>query len=119
MNEDNSNGKGKFFDRSNLGEAVNNNDGAENQNNVFFNYNLLFNASNNLEGQNSENVSSSQDIDSNKENAEQYQYIIDNAKKNDVYWDRNNIFVKAILIALFSFAVVGTVCFFLLWLIEK
>lgn len=112
MNEGNNGGK--FFDQSNIDEMTNPNFTSENQNNVFFDNSMLNNVSNGVNGQSTEAVVS-QEIDANKANEEQYQYIIDNAKKNDVYWDRNNIFVKAILIALFSFAFVGTICFLLMW----
>ena len=112
MNENNNGGK--FFDRSNIDEMTNSNFPNENQNNVFFDSSMLNAVSNGVNGQ-SNDMFVSQEIDANKANEEQYQYIIDNAKKDDVYWDRNNIFVKAILIALFSFAFVGTICFLLLW----
>lgn len=112
MNEDNN--SGKFFDRSNIDEMTNPNFSVENKGNVFFDNSMLTDVSNGVNGQSTEAVVS-QEIAANKANEEQYQYIIDNAKKNDVYWDRNNIFVKAILIALFSFAFVGTICFLLMW----
>lgn len=116
MNEGNNGGK--FFDQSNIDEMTNPKFTTENQSNVFFDNSMLTDVSNGLNGQNNE-VFISQEVDANKANEEQYQYIIDNAKKNDVYWDRNNIFVKAILIALFSFAFVGTICFLFLWFLGE
>ena len=62
---------------------------------------------------NNNNVNNS----SNEQHDLEYQKIIENSRrKTDSYWDRNNIFVKLILLGLFVFIAVGVVYYISIWL---
>ena len=57
----------------------------------------------------------------NEKNNREYKNIIENTKKdkNDNYWDRNNIFIKVILILLFIFIISGVSYYIYLWFINR
>ena len=57
------------------------------------------------------------DMSNNQKNDIEYQKILENSRrKTDSYWDRNNIFVKLILLGLFVFIAVGVVYYISIWL---
>lgn len=57
------------------------------------------------------------EVSNNQKNDIEYQKILENSRrKTDAYWDRNNIFVKLILLGLFVFIAIGVFYYISIWL---
>lgn len=55
-------------------------------------------------------------LETNKKNSEEFDRVMDNAAKNyDAYMDRNNIFVRIVLLCLLAFIILGSLYYAILW----
>ena len=62
-------------------------------------------------------INNNTEVSNNQKNDIEYQKILENSKrKTDAYWDRNNIFVKLLLLGLFVFIAVGVFYYITIWL---
>lgn len=58
-----------------------------------------------------------QSIVPNERNQQEFDQVMKNAaKKNDDYWDRNNPFLRALLLVLLAIAIVGFVYYIISWI---
>lgn len=74
------------------------------------------------EGAYNQNVISNanSDLEINQQNQQAYESLVDKSKTNlDSYYDKNNIVVKLVKLALAIFIIVGFVYYFLMWLSIK
>ena len=67
-----------------------------------------------------ENMLDNQEVDVNRKNREDYEKIIEESKTNlDSYYDKNNIFVKLLMLALLVFIVMGVIYYIMLFITNK
>ena len=65
-------------------------------------------------------TSANSDLEINQKNQFAYEKLVDENKTNlDSYYDKNNIVVKLVKLALLIFIIVGFVYYFLMWLSIK
>ncbi len=64
----------------------------------------------------SNETSNFKELETNKKNSMEFEKVMNNAaKKYDSYFDRNNFFVKFILLCIFAFVVLGCLYYAILW----
>ena len=69
---------------------------------------------------NSENMFVTEEVDVNKKNREDYEKIIEESKTNlDSYYDKNNIFVKLLMLGLLVFIVIGVIYYIMLFMANR
>lgn len=74
-------------------------------------------SNNNPKPDNISNVTTSFELDVNKKNREEYEKLMDESKsKLDSYYDKDNIFIKILLVVLFIIIVLGCIYYLGLYL---
>lgn len=69
---------------------------------------------------NSENMFVTEEVDVNRKNREDYEKIIEESKTNlDSYYDKNNIFVKLLMLGLLVFIVIGVIYYIMLFMANR
>ncbi|MBR6949579.1 MAG: hypothetical protein IKH54_05265 [Bacilli bacterium] len=69
---------------------------------------------------NSENMFVTEEVDVNKKNREDYEKLIEESKTNlDSYYDKNNIFVKLLMLGLLVFIVIGVIYYIMLFMANR
>lgn len=69
---------------------------------------------------NSDNMFTSEEVEVNKKNREDYEKIIEESKTNlDSYYDKNNIFVKLLMLGLLVFIVLGVTYYIMLFMANR
>ncbi len=69
---------------------------------------------------NADNMFTSEEVEVNKKNREDYEKIIEESKTNlDSYYDKNNIFVKLLLLGLLVFIVLGVTYYIMLFMANR
>lgn len=69
---------------------------------------------------NSENMFVTEEVDVNRKNREDYEKLIEESKTNlDSYYDKNNIFVKLLMLGLLVFIVIGVIYYIMLFMANR
>ena len=69
---------------------------------------------------NSEDMFATEEVDVNKKNREDYEKLIEESKTNlDSYYDKNNIFVKILMLGLLVFIVLGVIYYIMLFMANR
>ena len=73
-----------------------------------------------INNSNADNMLTSEEVEVNKKNREDYEKIVEESKTNlDSYYDKNNIFVKLLLLGLLVFIVLGVTYYIMLFMANR